>query len=738
MTAKMVNAGLDSDLGLKTTDPLLHELVARTGERDYEQIWGRIRALERQADANEFLSLSDADEIQDSEENRTAASEKELFNLSATGPVELGQYVLVRLLGIGGFSRVYEAYHRSRPSERVAVKLFQHRWLDALERLEIEKLVLQELNHPNLVKAIDSGETPDGLSYLVMTLVEGERIDQYVKSRKVDYRAVAGLFAELADAMAYAHEHEVVHRDLKPSNILVTNQGHPVVADFGLAKRINVTRGHSLTATGALVGTLGYLAPEQVGPGKAEISRAVDIYGLGATLYSVLTGKAPTENENLLQGLNQLQNQRPAEPRSFDPNLPVDLQLVCLKCLEKSPRDRYDSMRELAADFRRFQSGQRVIARPPAAWTQFYRWVQGNKLVAGLTMGLLLAVVVGLSVTLFLWQQAEARGTEANRLLQSANAILSKGNKLAEDSLAQTAGSLRYRYERLHQSIGFLQQFSQEFPDDFVLQRELATTHFRLAKVCARRGYDLEGIENFEIAEGLFRQLSLSHPDDVSLRFDVFHSLLGNHHLYERSGMPDYHSRKLYEAQSVIEEVMACEPNNIDYRDAYICTLTQVASRLFGKNQTEGLLLINRVHNEAMQLKADLPVPCLQWRHAGLTAANMVGCYASVDDWEKAQHYFLKAERLIDEYLARASQDPLEQLDWIGLKRWEVEFALRREDFLEGRRVSELMKERLRALIREYPDYYDFRRFLSDLEDFQREHSELNAGNDDSADRTAD
>jgi serine/threonine protein kinase len=738
MSSKTANGVLELDLGLKTTDPLVHDLVARTGERDYEQISQHLKALEQRADANQFLNLSETEETQELGDHPTAGSGPEVSNRSSSDPVELGPYVLIRLLGIGGFSRVYEAYHRHRPGERVAVKLFQHRWLDALERLEIEKLVLQKLNHPNLVKAIDSGETPDGMSYLVMTLVEGERIDQYVKSHKLDYRAVARLFAELADAMAYAHEQEVIHRDLKPSNILVTNQGHPVVADFGLAKRTNGIRGQSLTATGALVGTLGYLAPEQVGPGKAEISRAVDIYGLGATLYSVLTGEAPTENENLLQGLNQLQNRRPTEPRSFDPNLPADLQLICLKCLEKSPRDRYDSMHELAADLRRFQSGQRVIARPPAVWTQFNRWVQANKVVASLAMGLLLAVVLGLSVTLFLWRQSEARRGEANRLLQSANTILAKGNKLAENSLASTPGSLQYRYERLHQSIGFLRQFSEEFPGDFDLQRELATTHFRLAKVCSRRGYYDEGIENFEIAEGLFLQLSQLQPDDVSLRFDVFHSLLGNHHLYETGRLQGYHSEKLYEAQAVIEEVMACEPENIDYRDAYICCLAQVAGRIRSEDHAKGLELIHRVHEEAMQLKADLPEPCLQWRHAGLTASHMVNMYASVEDWDNAQHYFLKSEGLINEYLAKASKDPLEQLDWFCLKLWEIEFALMQKDFTKGRRVYDQMRERISTLIRQYPDYHDFQRYAKSLEQYRADHPELNLGNAESADRTAD
>ena len=297
---------------------------------------------------------------------------------------------------------------------------------------------------------------------------------------------------------------------------------------------------------------------------------------------------------------------------------------------------------------------------------------------------------------------------------------------------------MSYRYDRLHQSVGFLQQIAEEFPGDFDLQRELATTHFRLAKVSGHRGFYDEGIENFDTAERLFRQLSELQPEDVSLRFDVFHSLLGNHHLCEVSRLEGYQNEKLFAAHAVIEGVLAAEPDSITYRDAYICSLSLLASKIYDKDLEKGLGLHKQLHEEAMKLKADLPDPCLQWRHAGLTASNLVSDYISLGDFEEARYYYLKAERLIEEYLAAASEDPLEQMDWINVKHWEVVIALRRKDVLSARRVYGQMRQRLVELIREYPDYYDFHRYLADLERDLKEQIELTGGAEALANRTAD
>ncbi|MFO0036310.1 MAG: serine/threonine protein kinase [Planctomycetota bacterium] len=710
--------------GLRATDPLVHEFARRLGTVDFESIEGHLQSLEQTADARNFLSLEDTVGGLAVEAATPATSEQEGEQSSG----EVGPYVLVRLLGVGGFSRVFEAYHRDRPAERVALKLFQHRWLDALERLEIEKLVLQELRHPNLVRAIDSGETEDGLSYLVLAYVRGQRIDEYVRACKLRPREIALLFAQLADALAYAHDLDVVHRDVKPNNILVTDDGFPVVADFGLAKRLRLPAGKSVTVSGALIGTLGYLAPEQVSGSRGEVTRAVDVYGLGATLYAVLTGRPPTESENFLRGLQQLQHGRPPAPRSLNPEVPLELQLICMKCLEKQPRDRYDSMVELAADLRRFAAGQRVAARAPSVGAQAVRWARANPTFASLVGGILGAVAVGLVVSLLLWQRAESRRLQAEALLRSAHTILKVGNRMAEDSLLQTPGSLEYRYNRLRQSIDFLSGLLTEFPNDSELQYELAVANFLLGKVCARRGWYKESVEKYEIAEAAFRRMSASRPDDLKLKFDLFHSVLGK---YQVKGSKDSTGEEnvfLVEAHELIQEILAADPENTKYRDAYLCTLLQLPGRLLLQDWQDPLQVYQEAHAEAMQLKSDLPVPCLEWRYAGMTAARIASTLRVMGKPEEALHWIKKALPLQQEFITREGGDPLERLDLIGTRIEEIHSLLAIGDSARARMAWEESMKSLRVWSEQYPDYIDFKRFLDGLALFPLEFPELLTG----------
>ncbi len=367
---------------LGENDPLIRAMMGAAGTGGLRDVAQKIEELDAQADEASFL---DAPTILN-DQRRTPT---ELESIPAGESISsIGPYQLIRQIGRGGFGRVYEGYRQDSPGQKLAVKVFENRWLDDIERLEIEKLVLQKLNHPSLVTAIESGAADDGTAYLVMNLIDGIRIDQFVRRQGLEFIQIAKLFRQIAEAMAYAHGQDVVHRDLKPGNILITKDGTPVVTDFGLAKRLNLEGGRSLTATGTLMGTLGYLAPEQADPKRREVTRSVDVYGLGATLYHVLTGHAPFERENLLKALDDLRTQSPKLPTSYNPDIPPDLERICLKCLAKSPQDRYESMQALATDLQRFVDGRRVAARPLGWNRRFWRWCNANPVIAGLSVGL--------------------------------------------------------------------------------------------------------------------------------------------------------------------------------------------------------------------------------------------------------------------------------------------------------------------------------------------------------------
>ncbi|MFM7517309.1 MAG: serine/threonine-protein kinase [Pirellula sp.] len=209
-----------------------------------------------------------------------------------------------------------------------------------------------------------------------------------------------GFFAKVADGLQHVHDLGVLHRDLKPSNILVTHTGFPVIIDFGLAKRIQSNKDESIstqsvTATGAILGTLGYIAPEQISSYFQEDTPSVDIYSLGATLFRVLTGETPKESRNLLKALKESRTKRPDFGMNSKKSAPKTLQSICLKCLENCPKDRYQSMEELRQDLQDYADGKIVIVRGYSSFQKLCRWIKKEPLVAILAFGL--------GFTLLLW-----------------------------------------------------------------------------------------------------------------------------------------------------------------------------------------------------------------------------------------------------------------------------------------------------------------------------------------------
>lgn len=269
-----------------------------------------------------------------------------------------GKYELISEIARGGMGVVYRA--RDTVLNRVvAVKMILSGAMatpDERGRFQREAQLVAHLDHPNVVPIHEVGEQ-DGLPYFTMRLIEGgslaDRRDAYE-----DPRAAARLVAILARAIQFANEKGFIHCDLKPSNILMDRDGAPRITDFGLARHASESSG--MTASGAILGTPSYMAPEQASGRRQEISPATDVYGLGAILYELLTGRPPfhlpTKMETVLQAIYG----EPIPPHELRPDLPRELESICLKCLEKSPKDRYPSAAALADDLTRFLQGEPV------------------------------------------------------------------------------------------------------------------------------------------------------------------------------------------------------------------------------------------------------------------------------------------------------------------------------------------------------------------------------------------
>ena len=230
--------------------------------------------------------------------------------------------------------------------------------------------------------------------------------------------------------MHYAHERGVIHRDLKPANVLLAGTPEtPIedciakVADFGLAKKLD-TQGD--THSGAVLGTPSYMAPEQAEARSAAVDRRTDVYGLGAILYELLTGRPPFRADSALQTLRQVVDAEPVRPRLLNPSVPRDLETVCLKCLAKEPSRRYATALALADDLERFENGRPVLARPIGSLARGWRWCRRNPVPAGLTALLALVLIGGLSGILYQWHQADAARREAVANAAQARQVLSE------------------------------------------------------------------------------------------------------------------------------------------------------------------------------------------------------------------------------------------------------------------------------------------------------------------------
>ena len=330
-----------------------------------------------------------------------------------------GDYEIQNELGRGGMGVVYQARQVSlnRP---VALKMIKAGVLadDAeLRRFQNEAEAVALLDHPGIVPVYEVGEH-DGQHYFSMKLIDGGNLGERLASFQDNPRAAATLLVEAAEAVQHAHMRGILHRDLKPANILLDAAGHPHVTDFGLAKWIEDDV--ELTASGAIMGTPAYMSPEQASGHRGSITTATDVYGLGAIFYAMLTGKAPFGGDSVIETLDAVRTRPPAATEEAQRQVPRDLELICLKCLEKNPLDRYPTAAALADDLRRFAAGEPVSVRAAGVFERLAKWARRKPtLAAAYTLGLLAVLLASLGGTAaWQWRAAErARGVaEENRL----------------------------------------------------------------------------------------------------------------------------------------------------------------------------------------------------------------------------------------------------------------------------------------------------------------------------------
>jgi hypothetical protein len=274
---------------------------------------------------------------------------------------KFGDYELLAEVARGGMGVVYKARQISL-NRVVALKMMKDQLgaADGVQRFRYEAEAAARLKHPNIVAVYEVGAV-DGQPFFSMGFIDGPSLAQRLSAGPLPGRAAARYVGTVARAVHYAHGQGILHRDLKPSNILIDGNGQPQVTDFGLAKQLGVGGGPTLS--GSVLGTPEYMAPEQAAGRIKDLGPACDVYGLGAVLYALLTGRPPFASESVLDTLQLVVEKDPVPPRLLNPKVDHDLETICLKCLEKDPKNRYASAGEVADDLERFLGGESIHAR---------------------------------------------------------------------------------------------------------------------------------------------------------------------------------------------------------------------------------------------------------------------------------------------------------------------------------------------------------------------------------------
>ena len=313
-------------------------------------------------------------------------------------PMHFGDYELQGEIGRGGQGVVYRARQKSL-NRTVALKIIVlGHWatLRHLKRFRLEAEAAASLNHPSIVPIHEIGER-DGCCYFSMNLIEGGQLDEVVRREAISIRRAAELIAKLARTVHYAHEHGILHRDIKPGNVLLDKEGEPHLTDFGLARLVETES--TVTRTTEVLGTPSYMAPEQASGNNVALTRATDIYGLGAVLYHLLTGYPPFAGGTTYETVRLVLETEPRQPRLLNPKVDRDLSTICLKCLQKDPQRRYASALSLAEDLERWLKHQPIQARRTGLFARGKKWVRRKPAIAAvITLSLALIATVGVIV----------------------------------------------------------------------------------------------------------------------------------------------------------------------------------------------------------------------------------------------------------------------------------------------------------------------------------------------------
>jgi tetratricopeptide (TPR) repeat protein len=553
-------------------------------------------------------------------------------------------YRVERFLGSGGMGIVYLARHQAL-GRTAALKLLRYGGNenpDHRARLEREAAAAAKCQHPNLVQIFDIGEF-DGELYFALEYVEGGTLEKFLAGRPQSAREAAALAETLARAIDYVHRQGVIHRDLKPANVLMTIDGQPKIADFGLARLENRS---TRTEDGAMVGTFAYMAPEQANSGSGKIGAWTDIHAIGIILYEALTGRTPYRGVTIEDTLRKILFEDLIRPSTLQPEVPRDLEAICLKCLEKSPDHRYATAVELAEDLRRFLEDRPTIARSLGRAQRFARWCRRNPWVAGLAASVFLTLVGGLVASGIL----TSRAMRAEQSALSAATTARDQRDRAEEQVKVTMTINDFLNRDLLTQASTYSQFSlTKAPDpDLKVRTVLDRASEHIEERFAARPIEEAVIR--QTIGGAYLELGLYPQARPHLQrsLELYRSTRGNDDVDTLIAMRNlgsllYGEGKFEEAQSLLKPALGGLELVRGPEDIDTLTAKGALAELYvnqGSNLEEAVTLATQVRNTLLRTKGAKDVKTLD-------SANMLAiALQGVDKPEEAQR--LLEETLVD------------------------------------------------------------------------------------------
>lgn len=453
----------------------------------------------------------------------------------------LGRYRVLSRIGSGGMSLVYRGERDDGEFKRqVAIKVLEPSLIsDRLQaRFLREKEILASLNHANIAQLYDTGVTETGFPYIVMELIEGEPLDQYLQHRQLAISECVALFKALVSAVSYAHQRLIIHRDLKPRNVMVTQDGEPKLLDFGIARLLDDKHGH--TTQGRSPFTPNFASPEQLL--NRDITTASDIYQLGMLLYVILCNRSPHADLDLGERITSAAEERLPPPPSrldFGRPIPRELDAIALKCVRPSPQHRYQAATELLADLDRFQNGFPVEAVAGGLMYRAGRFVRRHRMAVGIgTVSLVLILII-----------TGALNSRLSRVAEEAQNLESSSNKLVATLAGLFEGASPYDPQIASPSVDAVlqlakQEIDQSLADEPALRSRLLTamgnTERQLGRYIEaenhlRLSLELAEIVDNDVAAGTARSnlalllIELSELDEAEALLDQVASFTQNH-----------------------------------------------------------------------------------------------------------------------------------------------------------------------------------------------------------------